>query len=113
MDQVANLTSWVGKGQAVVVFFTNFCNYTMNTLFDTQLNNIWSNKSIPLMTWEFFECGGKSEPGITILIHNNTFDTYINQFGDRLKTWLAGNDGIYGNGDDRRIYLRLGMKFEE
>jgi len=113
MDQVANLTLWTGIRQAVVVLFTSFCNDTMNILFDTQLHNIWTNKSVPLMTWELFECDYKRQPGITILIHNNTFDTYINQFGDRLKTWLAGNDGIYGNGDDRRIYLRLGMKFEQ
>ncbi len=44
------------------------------------------------------------------LVYTNIYDTYINQFGDRLKTWLAGNDGIFGNNDDRRAYLRLGMK---
>ena len=44
------------------------------------------------------------------LINNNTFDGYINQFSDSLKRWLAGNDGIYRNNDDRRAYLRLGMK---
>jgi hypothetical protein len=46
------------------------------------------------------------------LIYNGTFDEYINQFSDRLKKWLAGSDGIYGTNDDRRAYLRLGMKFD-
>jgi hypothetical protein len=44
--------------------------------------------------------------------NNNTFDPYINQFGNRLKKWLAGPDGMYENDDDRRAYLRLGMKFD-
>jgi hypothetical protein len=30
----------------------------------------------------------------------NTFKFY------RLKGWLAGTDTIYGNGDDRRVYIR-------
>jgi hypothetical protein len=111
MYEIDNLSSWVGKRPAVLVLFTNWCAGTMNVLFNTQLNNIWNNKTIPLITWELFECGGKSEPGITKLIHNGSYDTYINEYGDRLKTWLAGNDGIYGNSDDRRAYLRLGMKF--
>ena len=45
------------------------------------------------------------------LISNGTFDAYINAFSNRLKQWLAGPDGIYGNDDDRRAYLRLGMSF--
>ncbi len=113
MGQIENLTSWVGKRPAVVVLFTNWCGDSINLVFNLQLKNIWNNKTIPLITWQLFECDYKNQPGITKLVINNTFDTYINQFGDRLKTWLAGNDGIYGNGDDRRIYLRLGMKFEE
>jgi len=56
MDQVANLTLWTGIRQAVVVLLTSFCNDTMNVLFDTQLHNIWTNKSVPLMTCELFEC---------------------------------------------------------
>jgi hypothetical protein len=46
------------------------------------------------------------------LVNNNTFDGYINQFSDRLKQWLAGPDDIYGNDDDRRAYLRLGIKLD-
>jgi hypothetical protein len=81
-------------------------------LIDVQLHNIWNNKTIPLITWQLFECDGSKHPGVIKLVNNNTYDTYINQFGDRLKKWLAGNDSIYGNDDDRRAYLRLGMKFE-
>jgi hypothetical protein len=84
----------------------------MNNLFNIQLNNIWNNGSIPLITWELFQCGGVSQPGIIKLVNTSLYDTYINQFGDHLETWLAGNDGIIGNNDDRRAYLRLGRIFQ-
>lgn len=109
MDQVDNLSSWPGKHPTVIVMFIDWCNGSMNNLFNIQLNNVWRNRSIPLITWELFECGGSSQPGIVKLVANGSYDTYINQFGDRLKIWLAGNDGIFGNNDDRRVYIRLGM----
>jgi mannan endo-1,4-beta-mannosidase len=113
MDEIGNLSSWVGKRQAVVVLFTDWCSGSMNNLFNILLDNIWNNKSVPLITWQITGCDGRKQPGIMGLIHNNSYDTYINQFGDRLKIWLAGSDQIYGNNDDRRAYIRLGMKFEE
>ncbi len=112
MDEIGNVSSWVGKRQTVVVLFTDWCSGSMTKLFNTELNNIWNNKSIPLITWQITGCDGKKLPGVMKLIHNNSYDTYINEFGDRFKTWLAGNDSILGNNDDRRAYLRLGMKFE-
>jgi hypothetical protein len=110
MNQIDSLSSWVGKRLTVIVLFTDWCNSSMTNLFNIQLNNIWNNGSIPLITWELFECGSSSQPGIIKLVYNNVYDTYINQFGNQLKTWLAGNDGIFGNNDDRRAYLRLGRK---
>jgi hypothetical protein len=107
MDQVDKLSSWTGKRSAVLVHFTNWSPGTMNILFNIQLINMWTNKTIAFVTWELFPCGGQSQPGITKLIHNGSYDSYINEFGDRLKTWLAGNNGVYGNSDDRRLYLRF------
>jgi hypothetical protein len=52
MDIIGNLSLWVGKRQAVVTLFTDWCNDSMNKLFDIQLNNIWTNKSVPLITWQ-------------------------------------------------------------
>ena len=111
MNQIENLSSWTGKRPTVVLLFTDWCNTSMNNLFNIQLNNIWNNRSIPLITWELFGCGGSSQPGIIKAVNNNSHDAYLNQFGNRLKTWLAGNDGIFGNNDDRRAYLRLGMSY--
>ena len=113
MNQVRNLSLWAGKHPTTIVLFTDWCDNSMNSLFYTQLKHIWDNQSIPLITWGLYECNGVSQPGIIKLVNNNTFDTYLNQFSDRLKKWLAGNDGIYGNDDDRRAYLRLGINFEE
>ena len=55
------------------------------------------------------ECGGTSQPGITGAISNHPYDVYVHQFGDHFRTCLWSNDGILGNADDRRAYLRLGM----
>jgi len=112
MNEIENLSLWTGKPSTVIVLFTDWCNTSMINLFNIQLNNIWNNGSIPLITWELFECGAVSQPGIIILVKNNLYDTYINQFGNLLATWLAGNDGILGNSDDRRAYIRPGIKFQ-
>ncbi|CAF1089650.1 unnamed protein product [Rotaria sp. Silwood1] len=111
MREIEYISSWICIRPIVILLFTDWCNTSMNNLFNYQLNNIWNNQSIPVITWELFGCGGSSQSGIMQLVRNNTYDTYINQFGDRLKLWLAGNDGVLGSNDDRRAYLRLGMMF--
>jgi hypothetical protein len=112
MNEIGNLSLWIGKHPTVIVLFTDWCNNSMDNLFNIQLTNLWNSRSIPLITWQLYLCGYKNQPGIIKLVNNNTFDTYLNEYSDRLKTWLAGNDSIYGTDDDRRAYLRLGMKFE-
>ncbi len=107
MNEIENLTLWTGKRPVVTVLFTNWCAESINLLFNIQLHNIWNHTTIPLITWQMIECGGQSQPGITKLVNNHTFDMYINQFSDRLKIWLSGKDEIYGTNDDRRAYLRL------
>ncbi len=107
-----NLSSWVGKRQAVVEWYVDWCNQSIRWFFPDDVNATWNRFGVPLITWAPLECGGIWQAGIMRLVNNNTFDGYINQFGDRLKEWLAGNDGIYGNNDDRRAYLRLGMKLD-
>lgn len=117
MNELQSFSSWTDKKPVTVLLFTDWCNTSMLNLFNIQLNNIWNNGSIPIITWEMFECGGISSPGIIKLIGNSVYDDYINRFGDRLKVWLAGNDGVLTNSDDRRAYLRLGKvystKFEQ
>jgi hypothetical protein len=111
-ERGGNLSLWVDKRQAVVEWYVDWCNDSIRWFFPDDVNKTWNNFGVPLITWAPLECGGKYQPGIMKLVNNNTFDGYINQFSDRLKEWLAGPDGIYGNDDDRRAYLRLGMKFD-
>jgi len=74
------------------------------------MDPIWNGSSVPIITWKIANCnhGDDGDPGIILRVKNGTYDPYINYFADRLKQWLAGPDGIYGNDDDRRAYLRLG-----
>jgi hypothetical protein len=109
---VGNVSLWVGKRQAVIDYAVGWCNGSFGWFFDLDLNKTWTDGSVPLMSWVPILCDGKYQPGIVKLISNGTFDGYINEFSDRLKKWLAGPDGIYGTDDDRRAYLRLGMKFD-
>ena len=113
MDFTGNLSLWVGKRQASIDIYTDWCNNSLGPFFDLAMNNVWNRSMIPFITWEITDCNHTDEddPGITKRINNNTYDPYINQFGDSLKKWLAGLDGIYGTNDDRRAFVRLGMTY--
>jgi hypothetical protein len=111
LDQLGYVSSWVGRRSPITLFYTEWCGPGLNYLIDIQLHNIWHNNSIPVISWEIRDCRGDYKPGVIKLVNNGTYDLYINQFGDRLKAWLAGKDSIYGTDDDRRAYLRLGMKY--
>ena len=109
MDEVRNFQYWLGKNQSVVVLFTDWCDGNSYNLFNHQIPNIWNTGHIPLITWEMKPCGSATVTDITVRIgRNGEFDAYIWSFGNQLKKWLSGPDGIYGNGDDRRVYLRPG-----
>jgi hypothetical protein len=108
-----NLSLWAGKQQAVLVHYTDWCNWSISAFFDVEVNKTWSSNSVPLITWEIVTCIHQGQSGIIKAVNNNSLDEYIDQFSSSLKKWLAGPDGIYGNNDDRRAYLRLGMKSDE
>ncbi len=109
MNKVQALESWQGKKTAVVNSFTNWCNQTqaLDNLFDHQLNYIWNNQNIPMITWEPVLCSS-TPSNIEVLIAKGKYDTYIKNWSTRLKTFLSGADGIYNTSDDRRAYIRLG-----
>ncbi|CAF1362460.1 unnamed protein product [Adineta steineri] len=110
MDSTGNLSLWVGKRQASIDIYTDWCDNSLDSFFDLDMNSIWNRSMIPFITWEITLCNHTNEDdsGITIRINNNSYDPYINKFGDRMKNWLAGPDGIYGTNDDRRAFVRLG-----
>lgn len=108
MDDVRALEDWQGKKNAVVELFTNWNSSTtvINNLFNQQLLNIWNNQNVPLITWEPY-ITGITPADIEARIANGDYDSYINTWAERLKTFLSGPDDIYDTSDDRRVYLRL------
>jgi hypothetical protein len=110
MEQVQAIESWQGKKNAVVVMFTDWCSQTkgMDNLFNQQLPNIWNNKNVPMISWEMTICTTDGTPdNVEVLAANGQYDTYVNTWAARLKSFLSGPDGVYGTADDRRAYLRL------
>jgi glycosyl hydrolase family 26 len=109
MEQVQAVETWQGKKHAVVNLFTDWTNTTkvMDNLFGQQLPNAWKNGNVPLVTWEPFT-GGQTPSDIEVRIAAGQYNTYITNWAGRMKAFLSGPDGVYGNGDDRRAYLRLG-----
>ena len=108
MEQVQALEAWQGKKYAVVDVMTDWTNAvkTMNPLFGQQLPNVWNNGNVPMITWEPYT-GGETPNDIELRIAAGQYDSYINNWAGRLKAFLSGPDGVFGNGDDRRVFLRL------
>lgn len=109
MHKVQALETWQGKKTAIVNSFTNWCNQTttLDNLFKHQLNYIWNNQNVPMITWEPVLCSS-TPSNVEVLIAKGKYDTYIRNWSTRLKTFLSGSDGIYNTSDDRRAYIRLG-----
>lgn len=101
---------WLGKRYAVVEVASSYwCDKHLPMLFE-RLTAVWNNRSVPSLSWTSSEnCVpyAKSRKDQDSWITNGNMDGYLDSFSKQLKTWLAGPDGIYGNGDDRRIYIRF------
>jgi beta-mannanase len=109
LEQVSAMENWQGKKMAVLNMFTNWDsnNKTVSNLFDQQLPNIWNNGNVPLVTWEP-TTGATTPADIEVRIARGDYDSYIRTWSSKMKLFLSGPDTMYGNGDDRRAYLRLG-----
>jgi hypothetical protein len=46
MDEIGNLSSWFRKHPTVIVLFADWCNSSMDNIFNIQLNNLWNSNSI-------------------------------------------------------------------
>ena len=112
---------------SVMPFFTEMCpavnaNYDWFTkvVIRQHLNTIWNASSVPMMTWQpscyqpELPTLSNIDPGYKVKdtfirdIGQGLHDTYLENVALELKLFLSGNDGIYGNDDDRRVYIRLG-----
>lgn len=117
MARVIAMESWQGKKNSVQNLFVtwqrlHFGINVMDDLFNIQLPNIWSNGNVPHITWEpftYYQSGAYGAPSdIEVRIADGEYDGYIHEMANRLKVWLSGPDGVFGTGDDRRAYIRLG-----
>lgn len=108
MEQVQAMEAWQAKKHAVVNLFAawNSTSKVMKNLFSLQLPALWNNGNVPMVTWQPYT--SQQTPGnVEALIAKGDYDAYIGTWADKMKGFLAGPDQIYGNADDRRVYLRL------
>jgi mannan endo-1,4-beta-mannosidase len=81
--------------------------------YGAEMTTLWNSGHVPLIGWgslwplpagcSSVNCSGQN---IDANIANGMYDAGLDASASALKTWLAGPDGIYGNADDRRVYLR-------
>jgi mannan endo-1,4-beta-mannosidase len=110
LENLPGVESWTGKTHAVQLLFRDFCSAEANSVFQVLLTTIWNHGAVPIFSWQpTADCAGKENTpnNIDTLIANGAFDSYLNDMAVRFRHWLAGPDGVYGNGDDRRVYIRL------
>jgi hypothetical protein len=93
---VAGLNAWQGKTNAVVQTYLR-STWTPQVVTD-QLNAIWNGGSVPSVSYDLQSTNPEILAGVG--------DANLSAVAAAFKTWLAGPDGVYGNGDDRRAYFR-------
>ena len=132
MTNINRMEKWLGGGKkgfkhSILQFFTGWCPAVSSTLdwyttvtVRSHLHTFWSSGSVPLMTWQpsCYDQSLKSQSSISkslkspddflVRIGSGKHDSYIYKMIEEIKDFLAGADGIYGNHDDRRMYMRLG-----
>ena len=109
---------WQGKKNAIVHTFVNFdaplldqpLTTEIYSLFTTKLPALWSTGHVPMVTWSpTFPNPDEhpTPPDIARQINGGRFGSYIRNWALLMKRFLAGPDLIYGDGDDRRVYIRF------
>lgn len=105
LPMVSAMNSWENKANAFVDtergWSPNDAVYEAQTL--DKLKSIWAMGSIPQLSW--YPTG--TRPSDDVNIAAGTKDVYITKFLQQLRPLLAGPDGLFGNGDDRRLFLRF------
>jgi mannan endo-1,4-beta-mannosidase len=98
------INEWVGSHMPVVQVYDSFCGFWVFEY----MSPFWEVRNVPMFTFQPTLLDCKNDTKNTVeLIANGEQDTYLNSWLNVTKVWLAGPDGVYGNGDDRRMYLRF------
>ncbi|MDQ6963232.1 MAG: cellulose binding domain-containing protein [Mariprofundaceae bacterium] len=106
MKSVRDIETWQGKKHAVVKLFTDWSPANKANLFEHQLPAVWNNGSIPIINWELYTDANTSK-NILAQVAQGHHDRYLESWMRKLKRFLAGKDNLYGNQDDRRVYLQF------
>lgn len=106
MTEVAQQEQWQGKPNAVINLFTDWDPVNAANLFEQQMIAVWNHGSVPMVSWMPYY-GTATPTDISARIAAGDYDAYLNDWGNRMLTFIAGPDGINNTNDDRRVYLRF------
>lgn len=125
--QINIMEKWVGNSFSfsVVNFFSEMCpalssslDYYTTVEIREHLLNIWNSYKIPIFTWQpscydpslptLAGAGIKAPDTFIKQFSTGQLDLYLTKVATEIKSYISGPDGIYGTGDDRRLYIRLG-----
>jgi len=93
---IAAETAWQGKTNAVVQTYVR-STWTPAAVIPL-LDTVWKGGSVPSVSYDL------QVPNLSVVAGD--IDANLDAVAGSMKTWLAGPDGAYGNGDDRRAYFR-------
>jgi hypothetical protein len=96
---------WQRRGHAVVGLFSGFDPQRTAPTF-AMAETLWRRGNVPMITWMPWL---GNTPGVDYnrAIADGAYDTYVRDWANRARAFLSGPDAVYGNGDDRRLYLRF------
>ena len=103
--RLAAAEQWQGRTNAVVGVYTNFDPAEIDRVFP-QMLSLWQRGNVPMVSWMPW-IGNTKGPDYNAEIASGTYDAYVRSWASAMKTFLAGPDAVYGNGDDRRAFLRF------
>lgn len=103
---MAATSAWLNKRPTVELMFTSFEPRATDWAVG-RLGEVWNSGSVPVFTWELFtdEVARTAPANIDALVANGSYDAYLRDCAARVKGYSSGPYGIYGNADDRRMYL--------
>ena len=101
---VQKMEQWQTKKNAVILLYAASIDNDLPYIMDN-LNAIWNNGNVPLLSLEFYAEDGINAD-IETRIANGYKDNYFGLLNQRLKVFLDGPDGIANTSDDRRVYIR-------
>jgi beta-mannanase len=93
---LAAVAAWQGKTNAVAQTYVR-STWTPAAVIPA-VDGIWNRGSVPSISYDLQVSN--------LAVAAGEIDANLDAVAAAMKTWLAGPDGVYANGDDRRAYFR-------